>query len=105
MSDLEISECMSKLQTIADNKLIELDGKNSNDWYNINEKKMTTNLCKDAIDFRMSMLDSTLNKNYIVDNHPECVNVNYDEIIAMAKVVRDDKNNIIDDYKYVNEKN
>ena len=64
---LEISECMTKLQTIADDKLIELDGKNSNDWYNINKKTMKTNLCKEAIEFRMNMLDSTLNKKYILN--------------------------------------
>ena len=52
---------------------------------------------EDEDDDYLQKFNEEINKNYIVDNHPECVNVNYDEIIAMAKVVRDDKNNIIDD--------
>jgi len=51
----------------------------------------------DEDDDYLQKFNEEINKNYIADNHPECVNVNYDEIIAMSKVVRDDKNNIIDD--------
>ena len=52
---------------------------------------------EDEDDDYLQKFNEEINKNYIADNHPECVNVNYDEIIAMSKVVRDDKNNIIDD--------
>jgi len=38
-----------------------------------------------------------LNKNYILEYHPECAINNYDEIIALTNVVRDADNNIIDD--------
>jgi DNA-directed RNA polymerase I, II, and III subunit RPABC2 len=50
----------------------------------------------DEDDAYLQKFNEQINKNYIADNHPECVNVNYDEIIALSKVVRDDKNNIID---------
>jgi len=38
-----------------------------------------------------------LNKNYILEYHPECAINNYDEIIALTNVIRDQDNNIIDD--------
>ena len=37
-----------------------------------------------------------VNKNYIMDFHPECVLHNYEEISAMTNVVRDKNNVIID---------
>jgi DNA-directed RNA polymerase I, II, and III subunit RPABC2 len=49
-------------------------------------------------DLYLQKFNEEINKNYISDNHPECVNVNFDEIIAMSKIVRDSKNNIIDDF-------
>ena len=55
------------LQKNIDDKLSKLDVKDSKTWYNNNIDSIITNLCKDAIDFRMSMLDSTLNKKYILD--------------------------------------
>jgi DNA-directed RNA polymerase I, II, and III subunit RPABC2 len=51
----------------------------------------------DEDDSYLQKFNEQINKNYIVDNHPECVNINYDEIIALSKVVRDAKNNIVDD--------
>jgi DNA-directed RNA polymerase subunit K/omega len=44
----------------------------------------------------LKKFDKEINDNYIVNNHPECALQNYDEILAMTKVVRD-KNNIIID--------
>jgi DNA-directed RNA polymerase I, II, and III subunit RPABC2 len=38
-----------------------------------------------------------LNKNYLLEYHPECAINNYDEIIALTNVIRDADNNIIDD--------
>jgi DNA-directed RNA polymerase I, II, and III subunit RPABC2 len=40
--------------------------------------------------------DSEINKNYIVDYHPECMIHNYDEISALTKIHRDKNNVIID---------
>jgi DNA-directed RNA polymerase I, II, and III subunit RPABC2 len=51
----------------------------------------------DEDDAYLQKFNEQINKNYIVDNHPECVNVNFDEVVAMSKIVRDTKNNIIDD--------
>lgn len=45
----------------------------------------------------LQKFDSDLNKNYLVDCHPECVHHNYEEIKGLSNVVRDVDNNIIDD--------
>ena len=48
-------------------------------------------------DFYLQKFNSEMNKNYIEDFHPECVSNNYAEVLNLSKVVRDIKNNIIDD--------
>jgi DNA-directed RNA polymerase I, II, and III subunit RPABC2 len=45
----------------------------------------------------LQKFNSEINKNYILDFHPECVIHNYDEITLLTQVVRDKANNIIDD--------
>ena len=45
----------------------------------------------------LKKFDKEINDNYIVNNHPECALQNYDEILAMTKVVRDKNGIIIDD--------
>jgi DNA-directed RNA polymerase subunit K/omega len=40
--------------------------------------------------------DSDMNKNYVVDFHPECMIHNYDEISVLTKIHRDKNNVIID---------
>jgi len=45
----------------------------------------------------LQKFNSELNKNYIMEYHPECAINNYDEIIALTNVIRDSDNNIIDD--------
>jgi DNA-directed RNA polymerase subunit K/omega len=52
---------------------------------------------EDNDDFYLQKMDAELNKNYIVDFHPECSIHNYDEISIFTHVVRDNNNNIIDD--------
>jgi DNA-directed RNA polymerase subunit K/omega len=40
---------------------------------------------------------NTINKlNYLTDAHPECLPDNYEEIIALTKLTRDEHNNIVD---------
>lgn len=40
---------------------------------------------------------NTINKlNYLTDAHPECLPDNYEEIIALTKITRDENNNIVD---------
>lgn len=45
----------------------------------------------------LQKFNEELNKNYILEYHPECSMNNYDEIIALTNVIRDEDNNIIDD--------
>jgi DNA-directed RNA polymerase I, II, and III subunit RPABC2 len=44
----------------------------------------------------LQKFDNELNKNYISEFHPECLNHSSDEIEKLANVVRDEYNNIID---------
>lgn len=45
----------------------------------------------------LQKFDTEITKNYIKEFHAECLNHNYDEVLKLAKVVRDNRNNIIDD--------
>lgn len=45
----------------------------------------------------LQKFNSEINKNYIMEHHPECVINNYDEISSLTNVIRDKNNNIIDD--------
>jgi len=44
----------------------------------------------------LQKFNSDINKQYLVDFHPEAMIHNYDEINALTTVVRDEQNNIID---------
>ena len=44
----------------------------------------------------LQKFNTEIKKNYVVDNHPECVIQNYYEIVALSVVVRDKYNNVID---------
>jgi len=44
----------------------------------------------------LQKFNNELNKNYIMEFHPECMNHNYDEITVLSKVTRDEFNIIID---------
>ena len=45
----------------------------------------------------LQKLDLDMSKNFILENHPECIQTNYNEVSALSVVVRDEKGNIIDD--------
>ena len=45
----------------------------------------------------LQKFNAEINKEYIVEHHPECVISNYDEIATLATVVRDKNGNIVDD--------
>lgn len=45
----------------------------------------------------LKKFDKEINKNYIMNFHPECIMHNYDEVEALTKVVRDKNNIIVDD--------
>lgn len=44
----------------------------------------------------LQKFDNEINKNYITEFHPECLNHNSDEVMKLTKVVRDENNIIID---------
>lgn len=44
----------------------------------------------------LQKFDSDINKNYIEEFHPECLKHNYDEVLRLSKVVRDETNMIVD---------
>jgi DNA-directed RNA polymerase I, II, and III subunit RPABC2 len=44
----------------------------------------------------LQKFDQEVNKNYINEFHPECLNHNYDEVSKMTKVVRNSSNIIVD---------
>jgi DNA-directed RNA polymerase subunit K/omega len=44
----------------------------------------------------LKKFDRDVNKSYINEFHPECLNHNSDEVSKLAKVYRDDNNNIVD---------
>jgi DNA-directed RNA polymerase subunit K/omega len=44
----------------------------------------------------LQKFDNEINKNYITEFHPECLNHNSDEVSKLSKVVRDENNIIID---------
>jgi DNA-directed RNA polymerase subunit K/omega len=46
----------------------------------------------------LQKFDSEITKNYVNDFHPECFQHNYDEILNLTKIVRDDSNIIIDPF-------
>jgi len=45
----------------------------------------------------LQKFDKEINENYLVNFHPECVSHNYDEVVAMTKVIRDENGIIIDE--------
>jgi DNA-directed RNA polymerase subunit K/omega len=45
----------------------------------------------------LQKFNTEINKNYILDFHPECAVNNYDEISVLTQVIRDGANNVIDD--------
>jgi DNA-directed RNA polymerase I, II, and III subunit RPABC2 len=45
----------------------------------------------------LQKFDNSLNENYLVNFHPECVVQNYDEILSMVIVLRDKDGIIVDD--------
>ena len=44
----------------------------------------------------LQKFNTQVNKNYIIDFHPECLINNYEEITALTKIIKDSGGNIID---------
>jgi DNA-directed RNA polymerase I, II, and III subunit RPABC2 len=45
----------------------------------------------------LQKFNAEVNKNYLIDFHPECTINNYDEINALTRVIRDKNNNVVDE--------
>ena len=76
----EVKKIVKK--TIVDKSFLEIDSDDESD---------------DDGETYLKKFDKEINDNYIVNYHPECALQNYDEILAMTKVIRDKNNIIIDD--------
>jgi DNA-directed RNA polymerase I, II, and III subunit RPABC2 len=46
----------------------------------------------------LQKFDQEINKNYVKENHPECIIHNYEEVKVLTEVVRDSNNIIIDPF-------
>lgn len=76
--------------------------KNEEEPSKINEEEKTMDNGSDDDDDEetdehyLQKFDIDINKNYLVDVHPECLHHNYDEIETLTVIVRDANNIIID---------
>lgn len=80
----------------SDNEDVETEPRNKMD---INDVNYDTD-DEDDEDYNENYLqkfDAEIHNNYIVENHPECLMHNYDEIEIFTTIVRNENNIIIDD--------
>ena len=47
-------------------------------------------------EFYLQKFDQDTNRNFMLDNHPECSMHNYEEIAALTQIHRDENNNVVD---------
>jgi DNA-directed RNA polymerase I, II, and III subunit RPABC2 len=112
--DVEDIDSSSDINVDSDDELYNSDIDNDNEERNTTTKKLkevpknlvyNTKLEDDSDsnddddddgDQYLQKFDKEINKNYIMDFHPECVLHNYDEIAALTNVVRNKNNVIID---------
>lgn len=80
-----------------DDETAKLVVKSENDIFNDDESDNEYQENDEPDEFYLQKFNSEMNNNYIKDFHPECTMNNYSEIMQLTKVVRDNKNNIIDD--------
>lgn len=100
-SDEDNGENDSDIEINEDGEPVE---RNNNQPKISGQKKQTTQLMIEDEDEEeddydenyLQKFDMELNKNYIREFHPECLNHNYDEVLKLAKVTRDENNHIID---------
>ena len=48
-------------------------------------------------EFKFQKFNNNLDKNYLLNYHPECIIENYEEVLLSSIITRDNDNNIIDD--------
>ena len=84
--ELEEEEAKAKVNEVDDDESLPLDLAEQQDDSDDEEDESY-----------LQKFDSEINKNYILDYHPECEIHTQVEIIALAQVVRDDMGNIVDE--------
>ena len=92
--DGEIDEDKEEIEKPVSNKKLKDLPKNL--VYNIGNDDEEDDDEDDNGEQYLQKFSKEVNKNYIMDFHPECVLHNYEEISAMTNVVRDKNNVIID---------
>jgi DNA-directed RNA polymerase subunit K/omega len=98
----ENDEDNEDIEELEEEKVIVKKGKKSNKTTEKSQVQLETSDEEDDDDDDddaqyLQKFDSEINKNYIMEHHPECVINNYDEISSLTSVIRDKNNNIIDD--------
>jgi DNA-directed RNA polymerase I, II, and III subunit RPABC2 len=84
------------------------EGKKTENKKTENKKQSKSRNIKKMVDFEededdedddnyLQKFDEGISKNYILNNHPECIVHNYNEVLSMCRVIRDANGIIIDD--------
>lgn len=79
------------------------DGENENN-YNVNDYDSNDdddeddNYTDDFSNANMMKIVDGVSNNALVDAHPECIVHNYDEVLKMTSIVRNDRGDIIDEF-------
>jgi DNA-directed RNA polymerase subunit K/omega len=66
------------------------------DFYDENEEEEDEEEDDDDDDYALQKFNTINKLNYLTNAHPECLPDNYEEIIALTKLTRDEHNNIVD---------
>jgi DNA-directed RNA polymerase subunit K/omega len=94
--DLEPLDDKKKQKSAANNN-IDNDSLSDNSFSDEDSDNNDSDDEDEDEDLYLKKFDEEIKKNYMIDNHPECVSHNFNEINALTKIVRDENGNIIDD--------
>lgn len=99
--EIDEDEDDDDLENENENEIIKKDKKKQlksiPDTINIQDVDIDDDLDEDNGENYLKKFDKEINKNYIMNFHPECIMHNYDEVEALTKVVRNKNNIIIDE--------
>ena len=73
------------------------DNNNINDLMSNNDEDDDNEDNEDDDDEDYKKFDKNLKKKYLLEQHPESENVNYEEVLVLSKITRDKDGNIVDD--------
>lgn len=88
---------LSELSDFEDNETSN-QGKSNLD--SVNNLELTNNFSQlyDEEDINMEKYTDKYKKEYIINNHPECLGQNINEVKKLTNVIRDNNNNIVDEF-------